>query len=138
MIKLILPFLFLVVPIFSSAQGVDDELEGKWILFEIIDNMSGEVITPTHKSSNEEFEYFIEFNGKSVRYNLEINKCTNEIIVQKDRSIEFKYFSECTEICCDEDFSKLITYEECTKYIIKDAKTLILVSEDRIFYLKKE
>lgn len=130
---------FITAIIFSSglfAQGSDSQLEGKWKLFKIIDNMTGADLEITHKA-NEDYVYWIKFTGKFVKYNLEINKCENEIIVGKERTIEFKYFSECTEICCDEDFSKLLTYEECTKYYIKDGKTLIMVSEDRIFYFSK-
>jgi hypothetical protein len=137
MIKFFCPLLFILLPVFSNAQGVDGELEGKWELFEIIDNMTGDVIKPAPVSSNKDFKYFIEFQDNIVKYNLDINKCSNEIIVKKDRTIEFKYFSECTEICCDEEFSKILTYEDCTNYIIKDKKTLILISEDRIFYFSK-
>jgi len=137
MIKLFCPILFILLPIFSHGQGSDGELEGKWVLFEIIDNMTGNVIKPAPVSSNKDFEYFINFQGNIVKYNLDINKCSNEIIVKKDRTIEFKYFSECTEICCDEEFSNYLSYEDCTKYIIKDKKTLILISEDRIFYFSK-
>lgn len=120
----------------SFGQGVDTLLEGRWELFKIIDNMSGEDIAPSHKTT-EAFVYFIVFNRSVVKYNLEINKCENEIVVARDHSIEFKYFSVCTEICCDDEFSLLLTYEDCTTYYIKENKTLILVSEDRIFYLNK-
>ncbi|MCB9222689.1 MAG: hypothetical protein R2780_12245 [Crocinitomicaceae bacterium] len=121
---------------YSYGQGADTLLQGKWVLFKIIDNMSGETITPSHKTT-EAFEYFIEFTDNQVKYNLEVNKCENEIIVGKDRSIEFKYFSNCTSFCCDADFSNLLTYSDCTKYYIKGGKTLVLVSEDRIFYFSR-
>ncbi|MBD3638315.1 MAG: hypothetical protein HUJ25_13265 [Crocinitomicaceae bacterium] len=120
----------------AFAQGADTTLEGRWELFKIIDNMTGDEIKPTHKSADS-YVYWIRFMDGLVRYNLEINTCSNEVIVGKDRSIEFKYFSECTEICCDAEFSKLLTYPECTKYYIKNDETLIMVSEDRIFYFKK-
>lgn len=132
-------FGFVIVFLFSSfvfAQGNDKDLEGKWILFKIIDNMTGEDVEITHKA-NPEYVYWMTITDNFVKYNLEINKCENEIIVGKGRTIEFKYFSECTEICCDEEFSKVLTYEECTKYYIKEGKTLIMVSEDRIFYFKR-
>ena len=129
-------FFFFLVSITAYSQGSDAGLEGRWSLFKIIDNMTGEELEITHKA-NPDYVYWIEFNLNNVKYNLEINTCSNEIIVGKDRSIEFRYFSECTEICCDEEFSKVLTYEECTKYYIKKDKTLIMVSEDRIFYFKK-
>lgn len=125
-----------LVPFFSSAQDFDSTLQGKWNLFQIIDNMTGDVILPAHKS-NPEYVYYIEFNQNYVGFNLEINKCTNELVMAQDKVIEFKYFSECTEFCCDEDFSTLLSYEDCTKFYIKENKTLILVSEDRIFYFKR-
>lgn len=120
----------------SFSQGIDKELEGSWQLFEIIDNMTGEAMKPSHKSADN-YLYYVKFNAGSFSYNLEVNKCTNEYIAKKDRTIEFKYFSACTEICCDEEFSKLLTYDEVNKYYIKEGKTLILVSENRIFYLSK-
>lgn len=128
--------IFLGLTLSGFSQGADTLLEGRWELFKIIDNMTGDEIQPSHKTS-EEFSYWIDFNLTIVKYNLEVNKCNNEIIVGKDRSIEFKYFAECTEICCDAEFSKLLTYEECTKYYIKNGETLIMVSEDRIFYFKR-
>lgn len=121
---------------FSFGQGSDTLLEGKWNLFKIIDNMTGETITPTHKSS-ENYTYYIEFNENIVKYNLEINQCENEIVVGKDRSLEFKYFSSCTKMCCDGDFSAILSYTDCTQYYIKSGKTLVLVSEDRIFYFSR-
>lgn len=119
------------------AQGADSLLQGRWILFKVIDNMTGEDFPPAHKTS-EEFEYWISFTSNVVKYNLEVNKCENEIIVGKDRSIEFKYFPNCSEVCCDAEFSELLTYTDCTKYFIKEKKTLIMVSEDRIFYFSKD
>jgi hypothetical protein len=133
--KLIL-ILALFIGSVSFGQGADSLLQGKWNLFKIIDNMTGETIAPMHKSSKD-YTYYIEFIQNFVKYNLEINKCENEVIVGKDRSIEFKYFSTCTEMCCDGDFSKILTYADCTQYYIKGGKTLILVSEDRIFYFSK-
>lgn len=120
----------------SFGQGADTLLQGKWNLFKIIDNMTGETIVPSHKSSDN-YTYYIEIIDNLVKYNLEINQCENEIIVGKNRSIEFKYFSTCTELCCDAEFSKLLSYTDCTKYYIKGGKTLVLVSEDRIFYFSK-
>ena len=120
----------------SFGQGVDTLLEGRWELFNIIDNMSGDAIAPSHKTT-EKFVYFIDFNQHIVKYNLEINKCENEVVVGKDHSIKFKYFSNCSEICCDAEFSELLTYDDCTTYYIKEKKTLIMISEDRIFYFNK-
>ena len=120
----------------SYGQGTDSLLQGRWNLFEIIDNVSGEGITPTHKGGKD-FTYYIDFNGNEVNYNLEINLCSNEVEVNKNREIAFKYFSTCTEMCCDDEFSKFLTYPDCTKYYIKESKTLIMVSEDRIFYFKR-
>ena len=134
--KKIIVFIALITFNLSFGQGSDTLLQGKWILFKIIDNMTGETIIPTHKTT-EAFEYYIEFYDNVVKYNLEVNKCENEIIVGKARSIEFKYFSECTKFCCDGEFSNLLTYSDCTKYYIKGEKTLVLVSEDRIFYFSK-
>jgi len=134
----ILSFLSIVILSLSSyAQGADSLLQGRWNLFEIIDNVSGEGITPTHKGGKD-YTYYIDFNGNEVNYNLEINLCSNEIEVNKNREISFKFFSSCTEMCCDDEFSKLLTYPDCTKYYIKESKTLIMVSEDRIFYFKRQ
>ncbi len=120
----------------SFAQGKDKQLIGDWQLFEIIDNLTGLTVPITHKSSDSAI-YKIQFEESKVRYNMEINKCENEYFVSKDGTIEFKYFSACSEFCCDGDFSTLLTYDEATKYYIKEGRTLILVSEDRIFYFKK-
>ncbi|UKN01936.1 hypothetical protein K6119_00200 [Paracrocinitomix mangrovi] len=123
---------------YANAQEIDSLLQGKWQLFNIIDNMTGKEIKPTHKSkTSKDFKYTINFQDTIVTYNLEINKCDNEFKVTKDRNIEFKYFSNCTELCCDGEFSELLTYPDCTKYYIKENKVLIMVSEDRIFYFNK-
>jgi hypothetical protein len=127
----------------SFGQGKDAKLQGKWILFEVIDNTSGLTVPLTHKGGLSDFSYYIEFRDSLVKYNLELNKCNNQFTVNKKREIEFKYFSSCTEFCCDGDFSVLLNYEECTKYFIKQGnskeakQTLIMISEDRIFYFRK-
>ena len=126
----------LMLSSYSFAQGADTTLQGRWQLFQIIDNMSGANVELSHKGTDTP-NYWIEFAGNTVRYKLEINTCNNEVIVGKDHSIEFKYFSECTEICCDGEFSELLSYADCTNYYIKKGQTLILVSEDRIFYFKR-
>ncbi|MEX1003333.1 MAG: hypothetical protein WDZ35_14535 [Crocinitomicaceae bacterium] len=130
-------FCLLLFSLNSFGQGgADSLLQGRWELFEIIDNMTGEAMEPSHKSS-EDYVYYIEFNDNLVKYNLEINTCTNEVVVDQNHHIEFKYFSECTKICCDDDFSKLLTYSDVNTYYIKSNTILILVSEDRIFYFRK-
>ena len=103
----------------------------------IIDNLTGDEILPSHKSKKEH-TYYIDFDGENVKFNLEINTCTNSYELTGKREISFKYYDACTKICCDDEFSKLLTYEECTNYYIKNGEVLILVSEDRIFYFSKQ
>ena len=140
--KKTLLFIFILSSILSFGQGKDQKLQGKWVLFEVIDNTTGLTVPITHKSDLD-YTYYIEFIDTLVKYNLEVNKCENEFSVNKKREIEFKYFSTCTEFCCDDEFSGLLNYEECTKYFIKEPKTedakqtLVMISEERIFYFKK-
>lgn len=136
--KSLLTGLILFCSLVSFGQGKDKQLIGEWTLFEVIDNLTGLVVPITHKSDSVDFEYNLEFTDSLMKFNLEINKCESEYIVSKDRQISFRYFSDCTEFCCDGEFSKLLTYDEATKYFIKEDRTLILVSEDRIFYFKKK
>ena len=133
MIRTIILSFFTIISTLSLAQKLDKDLEGSWQLFEIIDNMTGDVIKPSHKS-NDNHLYYIKFSEGHMHFNLEVNKCSNEYTVEKDRTIAFTYFDTCTEICCDSDFSTLLTYSEANKFYIKENKTLILVSENRIFY----
>ena len=99
--------------------------------------MTGEEILPTHKST-EEFVYFIEFIDGKVSFNLEINTCSNEYEVIGRNEINFKYYDTCTKICCDDDFSSLLEYGDCTKFYIKNINVLVLVSEDRIYYFNRQ
>lgn len=121
----------------NTFSQTDSSLVGKWHLIKIIDNMTGSEILPTHKS-NPDHVYYIEFDGSNVKFNKEINTCSNSYELPGKREINFKYYDSCTKICCDGDFSKLLTYEQCSNYFIKNNETLILVSEDRIFYFKKQ
>lgn len=105
----------------SFGQGKDAKLIGKWELFEIIDNVTGLTIPITHKT-DKDFSYYVEFIDSLMKYNLEINKCENEYSVNKKREIEFKYFSTCSEFCCDDEFSTYLNYEDVTKYYIKTGK----------------
>ena len=134
--ELLLLFALACCHVNGLTQGKDEELIGEWHLFEIIDNLTGQTTPITHQS-NDSIVYKINFSDIKVRFNKEINKCENEYLVKKDGSIEFKYFSSCSEFCCDGEFSELLTYDEATKYFIKEGRTLILISEDRIFYLRK-
>ena len=130
-------FLFAVVLLVSvsgTAQQ-DSLLTGKWNLFKIIDNMTGTEIVPVKPT--DDFNFWISFEGDIADYNHEINKCNNTFKIIGPHMIKFLYYDECTQICCDKDFSKLLTYEECTGYFIRDPNTLVLVSEDRIFYFSR-
>lgn len=132
--------LLLLLLIIASGQNfaqTDSSLIGRWTLTKIIDNMTGNEILPTHKA-NPDYVYYIEFDGSGVKFNKEINTCTNVYEIPEKREIKFKYYDSCSKICCDADFSTLLTYEECTNYYIKKEDTLVLVSEDRIFYFKRE
>lgn len=132
---------FLVVLFwFASVQAfsqTDSLLTGTWNLFKIIDNMTGEEIIPP-VNSNPDFEFFIAFAEDSlVKFNLEINKCENSYVITAPHQIKFLYYAECSKICCDKEFSAYLTYEDCTNYYIKNDNTLILVSEDRMYYFKR-
>lgn len=131
-------FLFLLVPFFEAhAQLSDSLLIGKWNLFKTIDNLTGdEMAPPVH--TNPDFKFCISFSEDSlVKFNLEINKCGNSYTIPAPHQIKFLFYSECTKICCDKEFSGLLTYEDCTNYYIKNDNTLILVSEDRMYYFKR-
>ncbi len=124
--------------IVSDNRVVDDSLlQGKWELFKIIDNMTGEEILPSHKS-NAEHIYYINFAQGDVSFNLEMNTCTNEYNLGLDNEFSFKYYDSCSKICCDGDFSKNLNYEDCTKYFLKNINILVLVSEDRIYYFNRK
>ncbi|MBK6950495.1 MAG: hypothetical protein IPO32_07970 [Crocinitomicaceae bacterium] len=131
-------FFFIVLTCYQSkAQLSDSLLQGQWNLFKIIDNLTGdELAPPVH--TNPDFKYYISFGEDSlVKFNLEINKCGNSYTLPATHQIKFLFYSECTKICCDKEFSALLTYEDCTNYYIKNDNTLILVSEDRMYYFKR-
>lgn len=132
-------FLLLVVLICyqAKAQPSDSLLLGQWNLFKIIDNLTGDELAPPVRE-NPEFQFYISFNEDSlVKFNLEINKCGNHYTIPAPHQIKFLFYSECTKICCDKEFSALLTYEDCTNYYIKNDNMLILVSEDRMYYFKR-
>jgi hypothetical protein len=121
----------------AKGQQTDSLLIGKWELFKIIDNLTGNEIKPPVKE-NPDFTFYISFADDSlVKFNLEINKCSNSYTIPAPHQIKFLFYSECTKICCDKEFSALLTYEDCTHYYIKNDNTLILVSEDRMYYFKR-
>jgi len=129
--------LFFVVSISqsSTASETDSLLLGKWNLFKIIDNLSGnEIIPPV---PNADFKFYISFQDSIVDFNLEINKCENSFSIKGLHQIKFLYYDECTKICCDQNFSSLLTYESCTGYYVINDNTLVLVSEERIFYFSR-
>jgi hypothetical protein len=134
-------FILIIVALISlgaKGQQTDSLLTGKWELFKIIDNLTGTEITPPVKQENPNFKFYISFAEDSlVKFNLEINKCGNSYKIPAPHQIKFLFYSECTKICCDKEFSALLTYEDCTNYYIKNDNTLILVSEDRMYYFKR-
>lgn len=120
-----------------SAQLADSTILGEWGLFKIIDNLTGEEITPPKKKND--FDYSIIFTSDSlVKFNLEVNKCSNNFIISERNKIKFLYYAECTKICCDKEFSQQLLYEDCTSYYIKENQTLLLVSEDKVFYFTRK
>ena len=139
MIRLLaLPILILSMSS-GFSQGKQNQLEGTWQLDEIIDVMTGDVIQPSHESADN-FFYYVRFNEGKLDYNLETNKCSNEYTIEggeKLTKITFTYFSSCTEICCDHEFSELLTYDKVSEYYIKKGEVLVLLSKERIFYLSR-
>lgn len=132
MIKRILILsLISLISILSKAQQ-DSALAGTWNLFKIIDNMTGDEILPPSDKPN--FRYTLTFADSVLKYNLDINKCNLDYLITGPHEITFPHYSECTLICCDKEFSALLTYEECNRYYIKNEHILVLISEDRIFY----
>lgn len=120
-----------------SAQLADSTILGEWGLFKIIDNLTGEEITPPKKKND--FDYSIIFTSDSlVKFNLEVNKCSNNFIISERNKIKFLYYAECTKICCDKEFSQQLLYEDYTSYYIKENQTLLLVSEDKVFYFTRK
>jgi hypothetical protein len=120
-----------------SAQLADSTILGEWGLFKIIDNLTGEEIIPPKKKND--FDYSIIFTSDSlVKFNLEVNKCSNNFIITERNKIKFLYYAECTKICCDKEFSQQLIYEDCTSYYIKENQTLLLVSEDKVFYFTRK
>jgi len=133
--------LLIIVPLFGNAQddtnqiNTDDRILGTWHLFKMIENLSGEEIIPP--KPHDDFQFAITFQDSIVKFNLEINKCENSYAITGKHQIKFLYYDECTKICCDKYFSTLLIYEHCTNYYIVNEKTLVLTSEDRIFYFSK-
>jgi len=133
--KILSFIIFIGLSQISFATENDSLLVGKWNLFKIIDNMTGNETVPP--KPHEDFNYSISFQDSVVHFNLEINKCENSYEITGLHQIKFLFYDECTKICCDRFFSSLLTYAECTGYFIKNETTLVLVSEDRIFYFSK-
>ena len=119
----------------SFATETDSLLLGKWNLFKIIENLSGDEIIPP--ATTDGFKFYISFQDSLVDFNLEINKCGNSYAVVGLHQIKFLYYAECTLICCDHHFSSLLDYESCTNYYVRNDNTLVLVSEERIFYFSR-
>lgn len=127
---------FLSVSLVGKTQITDSLLLGNWELTRIIDNLTGEEITPPKKRADQSF--VISFYTDSlVKFNLEINKCSNSYVLPQKNQIKFLFYAECTKICCDNEFSELLMYEDCTSYYIKDKSVLLLVSEDRVYYFDR-
>lgn len=120
----------------SAAQFTDSLLFGNWELHKIIDNLTGDELTPPKKKADFAFQLSFYEDGRA-KFNLEINKCGNTYTLPAKNQIKFLYYAECTKICCDKEFSELLTYEDCTSYYIKNADVLVLVSEDRIYYFNR-
>src|SRR5688572_9442717 len=119
------------------AQETDSLLTGHWELIKIIDNFTGDEIQPAKRKSD--FQYTLSFYEDSlVKFNLEVNKCQNNYVLNQKNQIKFLYYAECTKICCDKEFSELLMYEECTSYYIKNGNVLVLVSDDRIYYFNRK
>jgi len=136
MMKILISLLFAVSFLqFSFASEPDSLLIGKWNLFKIIDNLSGDEIIPPLPHAD--FKFYISFQDSIVDFNLEINKCENSFLITGLHQIKFLYYDECTKICCDKNFSTLLTYEACTGYYVRNDNTLVLVSEERIFYFSR-
>lgn len=138
--KLIALYFFVIFSLAGFSQDSTNTLDGSWRLDEIIDVMTGDVIQPNHKTS-EDFKFYIKFNNGVVNYNLEINSCSNEYTIEEGEKltkISFTYFSTCTEICCDHEFSELLTYDKVSEYYIKKGEILVLLSKERIFYFSRE
>ena len=119
----------------SLTQEIDSLLLGRWHLTKFIENMTGDEIIPP--KAHEDFVFYIEFGDSLVNFNLEINKCENVYKIIGEHQLKFLYYDECTKICCDQFFSTLLTYEQCTNYYLKSTDVLVLVCEDRIFYFAK-
>jgi hypothetical protein len=133
----VLVLLLAVTSFQANAQLTDSLLIGKWNLFKTIDNLTGDEMAPPVQA-NPDFQFYITFTEDSlVKFNLEINKCGNNYTIPAPHQIKFLFYSECTKICCDKEFSALLTYEDCANYYIKNDNTLILVSEDRMYYFKR-
>ena len=135
--KKLLFLVLLLGAINARAQFKDSLLIGQWQLDKVLVTFTGEEIAPPKKKSD--FQFTLAFYEDSlVKFNLEINKCSNSYITPAKNQIKFLYYAECTLICCDKEFSELLTYEDCTTYYIKDNNILILVSEDRIYYFNRK
>lgn len=119
----------------AFTHETDSLLLGRWNLIKFIDNMTGDEIIPP--KAHEDFVFFIEFSDSLVNFNLEINKCENTYKIIGEHQIKFLYYDECTKICCDQYFSTLLTYEQCTHYYLKSNDVLVLVCEDRVFYFSR-
>ncbi|MBI3134989.1 MAG: hypothetical protein HYZ14_09990 [Bacteroidetes bacterium] len=129
--------LFCFISLTLNAQIKDSLLIGNWELVKIIDNLTGDEILPVRKKAD--FSYDLTFCEDSlVKFNLEINKCSNSYVIPAKNQIRFLYYAECTKICCDKEFSELLMYEECTSYYHKNSDILVLVSEDRIYYFSRK
>lgn len=120
----------------TDSLSTDSLLQDRWKLSKIIDIMTGSEILPTHKS-NKPYLYYIEFYNGEVSFNLEINTCGNSYKITNKNEIEFEFYNTCTKICCDSDFSALLNYDSCTKFFIKNINTLVLISDERIYYFKR-
>lgn len=137
--KLIFSLCFLAIGhAFSQKDSLslDSLLQDRWELFKIIDNMTGAEILPSHKSQSD-FVYYIEFFKGNLRYNTEMNTCTNVYEISGKNEINFEFYDSCTKICCDEEFSEYLSFEDCNRFFIKSVNVLVLISEDRIYYFNR-
>lgn len=120
--------LLLFFLLFSIEKDPITDLIGKWKLVQI--DKHGVIITPKKK------DYYLIISPKSIRYNLEINRCETDSFSIDEKNIILYNFA-CTEICCDDQLEPISIYLNYSgTYQLKDSLLTIFNKKETLF-LKK-
>ena len=111
--------------VFGENNQQDPTLIGKWKLIKI-DN----------KTISSKKKYYLEFSKSKIQFNTTKNTCAITQWKTKEGIIEYETKAvECTELCCDDDFSKTLQYNGA--YSVLELNLLTISNNNNTYYFKR-